>query len=168
MRQFVLSGIAARYISFVRTLAIDFGTKRIGLAMSDAGGMFSEPYDVIPNGGDAHQRIAKLCEKEGVERVVVGLPLNMDGTASWMTRASIEFGGKVGAAAKLPIIFVDERLSSFEAEEGLKERKRGGEKLSRGDKKSRLDALSAAHFLREFLEGRLLAIDVSGEDKGKQ
>jgi putative Holliday junction resolvase len=143
----------------MRTLAIDFGTKRIGLAMSDAGGMFSEPFDVVANTPDVVQKLVKVCEKEGVERLVVGLPLNMDGTASWMTRAAVEFGGKLGAAAKIGVVYVDERLSSFEAEQGLVERKRGGEKLTRLDKKSRLDALSAAHFLREFLEGRLVPID---------
>ncbi len=139
----------------MRTLAVDFGTKRIGLAMSDASGTWAEPHDVLPNAPDAAKKIADLCAKEGVQRLIVGLPLNMDDTASWMTRASVDFGTKLAAAAALPVIYVDERLSSFEAEQGLISRKRGGEKLTRKDKKSMLDALAAAHLLREFLEGRL-------------
>lgn len=143
----------------MRTLAIDFGTKRIGLALSDAGGTLAEAYDVIPNAPDLLQRLARICDKEGVERLLIGLPLNMDGSASWMTRASVEFGQKASDALKLPVLYVDERLSSFEAEQELIDRKRSGEKLTRLDKKSRLDALSAAHFLREFLEGRLAPTD---------
>jgi putative Holliday junction resolvase len=143
----------------MRTLALDFGTKRIGLALSDASGTFAEPFDVLANSPDVLSKLLKICDKEGVERLVVGLPLNMDSTASWMTKASLDFGQRLAAATKLPLVFVDERLSSFEAEQGLIDRKRSGEKLTRLDKKSRLDALSAAHFLREFLEGRLSPID---------
>jgi len=143
----------------MRHLAIDFGTKRIGLALSDAGGTFSQPHDVLPNTADAHLKIAKICTDEGVEKLVVGLPLHMDGAPSWMTRASLDFGAKLAAATRLPLIFIDERLSSFAAEQGLTDRKRSGEHLTRQDKKSRLDALSAAHFLRDYLEGRLHPID---------
>lgn len=144
----------------MRTLALDYGTKRIGLAISDAGGTLSEAYSVLPTNSEALAQIQKICTKEGVERLIVGLPLNMDNSASWMTRQALAFGQHLAAATKLPTLFVDERLSSFEAEQGLNQRKRGGEKLSRQDKKSRLDALAAAHFLREFLEGRLQEIPV--------
>lgn len=148
----------------MRTLAIDFGTKRIGLAMSDAGGQYATPHDVLPNGPEAIARIAALCKEEGVERIVLGLPLNMDGTISWMTKVCLEVGGKLTAATGLPLVYVDERLSSFQAEQDLVTRKRGGEKLTRQDKKSRLDALSAAGFLREFLEGRLPPLDPPAVD----
>lgn len=143
----------------MRTLAVDFGTKRVGLAMSDAGGRWSEPFEVYPNAPDVVSKIAALCAKEGVQRLVVGLPLNMDDSPSWMTHASHEFGGRLAAATALPLLYVDERLSSFEAEQSLIDRKRGGEKLTRKDKKSMLDALAAAHLLREFIEGRLSPIE---------
>lgn len=143
----------------MRHLALDFGTKRIGLALSDAGGSFSQPHDVLANTPDALQKIAKICTDEGVQKLVVGLPLHMDGQPSWMTRASLDFGSKLAAATRLPLVYVDERLSSFAAEQGLIDRKRSGEHLTRQDKKSRLDALSAAHFLRDYLEGRLPPLD---------
>ena len=59
-----------------------------------------------------------------------------------------------------PVVFVDERLSSFAAEQRLVDRKRGGEKITRGGKKKQLDALAAAGFLQEFLDGRLPPINV--------
>ena len=58
------------------------------------------------------------------------------------------------------VVFVDERLSSFDAEQQLIDRKRGGEKITRKRKKQQLDALAAAGFLQAFLDGKLPAIDV--------
>lgn len=145
----------------MRHLAVDFGTRRVGLAISDAGGSFAEPLDVLPAGTDLPRRVAVLCRREGVERLVVGLPLNMDGSPSWVTREAVKLGRSLGEATGLPVVYVDERLSSFEAEDQLKTRRQRGEKLSRDDRRRRLDALSAAHFLREFLEGRLTPIDPS-------
>jgi putative holliday junction resolvase len=141
-------------------LGVDYGTKRIGLAMSDAGGMFVEPWKVMPNAGDVAEALAKLCREEGVGRVVVGLPLNMDGTASWMTREAVGFGRKLASATGLAVGFVDERLSSFEAEQQLKARRQAGGKHTRADRKKMLDALSAAQFLRDHLEGRLPLMEV--------
>ncbi|MFN4242583.1 MAG: Holliday junction resolvase RuvX [Tepidisphaerales bacterium] len=143
----------------MRHLAVDFGTRRVGLAISDAGGKFAEPLDVWPATRDLAERVAELCRREGVQRLVVGLPLNMDGTSSWVTREAVSLGRSLTAATGLPVVYVDERLSSFEAEDQLRRRKQGGERLTRNDRKRRLDALSAAHFLREFLDGRLAAID---------
>lgn len=142
----------------MRHLALDYGTKRIGLALSDSGGQFAQPFNVLPNTPDAPRALAELCRTEGVERLVVGLPLNMDGTPSWMTHAAADFGRQLATATALPVVYVDERLSSFEAQDTLKHRKRSGEKLTRLDKNRRLDALAAAHFLREFLEGRLTPV----------
>jgi RNase H-fold protein (predicted Holliday junction resolvase) len=73
-------------------------------------------------------------------------------------RRTVRWAEGLKVAGK-PVVFVDERLSSFAAEQQLADRKRGGERLTRGDKKRRLDALAAAGFLQEFLDGRLRAID---------
>src|ERR1700685_2090254 len=101
-----------------RTLGIDYGTRRIGLAMSDAGGKLASPLEVVAVTSieNAIQRILEIVEREGVRRIVVGLPLNMDGTAGPSSKAAKEFGGIIAARSGREVVFVDERLSSFEAE----------------------------------------------------
>jgi putative Holliday junction resolvase len=146
----------------MRTLAIDLGTRRVGLALSDEGGRFATPYEVltVSSPAQAVEPIIKVVEKEGVERIVVGLPLNMDDTVGPAARATIQWGRALAKRAGKPVVFVDERLSSFAAEQQLIDRKRAGEKLTRQRKKEQLDALAAAGFLQAFLDGKLAALDV--------
>lgn len=141
----------------MRTLAIDLGSRRVGLALSDAGGSFAAPYGVLTvrSPQQATVEILKVIEKEGVERLVVGLPLNMDDSVGPAARDTAAWARQLGLAARLPVVLVDERLSSFAAEQGLIDRKRGGEKITRGQRKQRLDALAATGFLQEYLDGRL-------------
>ena len=146
----------------MRTLAIDFGTRRIGLAMSDEGGRFATPVDVLQvNSPDqAIPTIIALIHKEGVERLVVGLPLNMDDTLGPSARTTIAWAKALTNQSKIDLVFVDERLSSFAAEQDLNDRKRGGEKMTRKQKKGKLDALAAQGFLQAFLDGKLPAIEI--------
>ncbi|HEY2588233.1 MAG TPA: Holliday junction resolvase RuvX [Tepidisphaeraceae bacterium] len=146
----------------MRTLAIDFGARRVGLALSDEGGKFASPYEVltVATPEQARAEILAVIRKEGVGRIVVGLPLNMDDSFGPQARSTIAWAKTVGDEAELPIIFVDERLSSFAAEQGLIARKRGGERITRGQKKQRLDALAASGFLQEYLDGKLQPIPV--------
>ena len=152
----------------MRTLAIDLGSKRIGLAMSDAGGMWATPLEVIAVNDPDHAiaPMVKLIEKEGVERIVVGLPLNMDDTIGPQAKSVIAWCQKlmaaVGSAMRTDaLIYVDERLSSFDAEQRLIDIKRSGAKMTRKDKKQSLDAVAAAGFLQAFLDGKLSPIDPS-------
>lgn len=145
----------------MRTLAIDFGKKRIGLAISDAGGKLASPVEVVAvtSAENAIQRILEIVEREGVRRIVVGLPLNMDGTAGPSSKAAKEFGAVIAARSGRGVIFVDERLSSFEAEQTIAGRRREGEKITRKSKKRKLDAIAAAGFLQEFLDGKIRGIE---------
>lgn len=150
----------------MRTLAIDLGTRRVGLALSDEGWRFATPYDVlhITSPQQAIEQIRQIVSREGVERLVLGIPLNMDDTAGPAASSAARWGDELSKLTSKPIIHVDERLSSFEAEQQLIERKRGGEKLTRGRKKQQLDALVAANLLQEFLDGRLLPLSL--EERG--
>ncbi|MDB5319481.1 MAG: Holliday junction resolvase RuvX [Phycisphaerales bacterium] len=150
----------------MRTLAIDLGTRRVGLAMSDEGGRFATPLDVlnVTSPEQAIPPILALIQKESVERVVVGLPLNMDDSLGPAARSTVVWGSDLSRRSGKPVIYVDERLSSFAAEQDLIDRKRGGEKITRRQKKEKLDALAAAGFLRAFLDGKLAAIDI-GESR---
>lgn len=147
----------------MRTLAIDHGLKRVGLAISDEGGTFVFPHDVlhVNDPDEAIAPIAKLVREEQIRQLVVGLPLNMDGTIGPQARIVVGWAMRVKEATGLKATFVDERLSSFDAEQTLIEQKKSGRKLTRDQKKDRRDALAAAAFLRAYLDGQLQAIDVS-------
>ena len=146
----------------MRTLAIDLGTRRVGLALSDEGGRFATAYEVltVTSPQRATEAVLHVIRKEGVERIVLGLPINMDDSIGPAARATAVWGRELSARSGKPVLFVDERLSSFDAEQHLIERKRGGERITRKGKKERLDAIAAAGFLQAFLDGRLGAIEV--------
>jgi putative Holliday junction resolvase len=148
----------------MRTLAIDLGNRRVGLALSDEGGRFATPHDVLQVNSpeDALAPILKLIEKEDIRRVVIGLPLNMDDSVGPAAKSAMKWGRNLAGQSKVEIVFVDERLSSFAAEQRLNDRKRGGAKMTRGQKKQMLDAHAAAGFLQEFLDGKLP--EISGSD----
>ena len=147
----------------MRTLAIDLGTRRVGLALSDESGRLASPLQVLEiNSPEAALReVGEVARRESVARLVVGLPLNMDDTAGPAARSAAAWGQKLGKLCGLPVVFVDERLSSFAADQNLIEQKRQGRKITRKQKKARQDALAAADFLQGFLDGRLAAVDVT-------
>jgi putative Holliday junction resolvase len=151
----------------MRTLAIDLGSRRIGLAISDEGGRWATPHEVLfvtdPN--QAIEPILKLIKTEEVKQVVIGLPLNMDGTQGLAIQKTREWSTRLGASAAsasipIQILYIDERLSSFAAEQQLNERKKAGEKLTHKRKKQQLDAVAAAGFLQAFLDGKLQPIEL--------
>lgn len=150
----------------MRTLGIDYGTRRIGLALSDEGAKFATPYEVleVSSPAQAQNQVISIIHKEGVQRLVVGLPLNMDDSIGPAARSVIAWASAIASICPLPLIFVDERLSSFSAEQDLISRKRDGEKITRRQKKQVLDALAAAHFLQEFLDGKIPLIEVEADE----
>ena len=141
----------------MRTLAVDLGARRVGLAMSDEGGRFATPYEVlqVSSPEQASDAVLRVVAREGVERLVVGLPLNMDDSAGPQARQAAEWGRAIAARSGKPVVFVDERLSSFDAEQQIIDRKRGGERITRQRRKEQLDAIAAATFLQAFLDGKL-------------
>src|SRR3954469_14498567 len=105
----------------MRTLAIDFGSRPLGLALSDDGGRFATPYEVLTISSPelAAAEVLKVVEREGVERLVVGLPLNMGDTLGPAAKSAAAWGEALGGRAGVPVVFVDERLSSFDAEQAI-------------------------------------------------
>ena len=102
----------------MRTLAIDLGTRRVGLALSDEGGQFATPHEVleVSSPDAAIPSILQLIKKENIKRIVLGLPLNMDDSFGPAAQKTIAWSRTLSAKTNLPILFVDERLSSFDAE----------------------------------------------------
>ena len=134
-------------IDALRALGIDFGEKRIGLAVSDAEGRWAMPLSTLERGTDrrAVHRIAEVARSEGVEVLVLGEPLGLDdGAAGEAARRVRRFGAKLARATGLPIRWVDEALTTVAAAERLRE-----VGLDRGDRR---DAVAAQILLQEALD----------------
>lgn len=135
----------------MRYLAIDHGDKRTGLAISDSSETLVSPHSVIQTSNEQEllRRIIEVLETEQIEAVVVGLPVNMDGTESSRSQKVRKFASSLQLKIPQPVHLCDERLSSFEAESLII-----GLELTRKKKKKRLDAIAAAAILRSFFDGK--------------
>ena len=133
----------------MRWLAIDHGTKRIGLAFCDELEILASPFEVWPSDGKALDRLARLCKDEGVHALVVGLPKHKDGAESATAPLARAFAADLSARTGLPHLMWDEHLSSAEAERLLAQR---GVKADK--RKAMLDAAAAAVILADLLETR--------------
>jgi putative Holliday junction resolvase len=138
----------------MRYLAIDYGIKRTGLAICDAAETIVSPHAVLEGQKELIKKIADVVKTEGVEAIVIGLPLNMDDSEGTQAKLVIKFADQLKqhlntclTTVKIPIHFQDERLSSFSAEDKL-----ASADFTRGKKKKRLDAIAAAEILDAFLE----------------
>src|ERR1700756_714109 len=100
-------------------LAIDYGQKRLGLALSDEYGLTSRPFAIWTRINRRRDlvRLRELVRQHAVRRIVVGLPLHMDGTESDMSAETKAFAARVERALGIPVEMVDERLSSWEAKQ---------------------------------------------------
>lgn len=103
-----------------RVLALDVGDKRIGVAVSDPFFLFATGLKVIvrENDNKALEEIKEICQTYKIKKIVVGLPYNMDGTIGAQAKKTVKFTEKL--ESDFEIIYRDERLTSFEAEEMLK------------------------------------------------
>ncbi|UCD00171.1 MAG: Holliday junction resolvase RuvX [Phycisphaerales bacterium] len=131
----------------MRYLAIDYGTRRTGLAICDAAETIASPLAVIEGTKKLPSKIAEIVEAEGVEAILLGLPINMDGSESSQTKLVRKFADQLRTSLSIPVYLHDERLSSFSAEEKL-----APANLTKGKQKKRLDAVAAAEILEAFLE----------------
>ena len=130
----------------MRYLAIDYGTKRTGLAICDPTELIASPLEVIKDRNDLPEYIAKVALQEQVEAIVVGLPLNMDDTEGPQAKRVRDFATLLSQRTPLEILFHDERLSSFDAESKM------AAHYTRKQKKNRLDAVAAASILQSFID----------------
>ena len=131
----------------MRYLAIDYGTRRTGLAICDSDETIASPLAVIEGQKKLLRSIVEVVEAEKVNAVVLGLPLNMTGTESSQTKLVLKFAEQLKDHLHIPIHFQDERLSSFGAEEKL-----ASANFTRSRRRKRLDAVAAAEILEAFLE----------------
>ena len=132
----------------MRYLAVDLGDKRTGLAIGDDELRMAQPICVleVPIDKGLVDVIVKAIDEQGVDAIVMGLPLNMDGSLGQRVALTKTFANQLGKETNLPIHFQDERLTSSAAEEQLA----GSGKTHKQKKKIR-DALAAAELLNDFL-----------------
>ncbi|MEX2272752.1 MAG: Holliday junction resolvase RuvX [Vicinamibacterales bacterium] len=141
----------------MRALGVDFGARRIGLALSDATGMLASPWKAIDGGGGPRAAAERLraivaelaAEADGLAAVVVGLPRRLDGSDNDHTPIVRVFAAELARLSGLPVILQDERLSSHEAESRLAVRERDWRR-----RKAKLDAAAAAVILQDYLDHR--------------
>ena len=129
-----------------RILALDIGDKRIGAAFSDPFGIFVSKSELILRENDkkALDTIEKLCVENNVQKIVIGVPYNMDGSFGFQAKKNVEFIEPL--KEKFEIVYWDERLTSYQAEEALKL-----EKVSFSKNKGLVDMRSACIILEDYL-----------------
>jgi len=144
-------------------LAVDYGRGRIGLAVADAETRMAQPLSTLEriNRNEDMRRLRELVREHGVQQIVVGLPLRLDGTRGEMAEEVERFAQRMQKQIGVPVEMVDERLTSWEAERLLEEiqgRSIHDEKLGAGRKQKKaqakmtVDAMAAAVILRDYLE----------------
>ena len=128
-----------------KVMALDIGTKRIGIALSDYLLMLANGHSYIPREPEenALESIKKIAKENHVEKIVVGLPLNMDGTKGFQAENCEEFASKI---KDFEVIFEDERLTSDTAEENLRNKK-----IDFRKDKGLVDIESACIILKQYL-----------------
>ena len=130
-----------------RLLGVDYGTRRIGVAASDAGRVLAGPRTVVEAGPGAAAQIARLIVDEEAVGVVVGLPVALDGSDSSMTAAARAFAADLGEALRVPVVLHDERFSSTTAESALVEAQ-----MRREARRRVVDKVAAAVMLQGYLD----------------
>ena len=135
-----------------RVAGVDYGRRRIGIAVCDARRILASPLCVRTTAGDADDDgrfFRQLVTAEDLVGFVVGLPVHADGTASDMSREAERFGRWLSRTTGLPVVFHDERYTSREAAGML-----SGVGLTRGRKKERADAVAAQLVLASWMESQ--------------
>jgi putative Holliday junction resolvase len=134
-----------------RALGVDYGTKRIGVAVSDALGMIATAVEVIEglSPDKAAARVAAVAKDKDAKTLVFGVPVNMDGSVHASDKAVRAFADLCARASGLPVEFVDERLTTRQAERHL-----WAAGLAQKGRKARVDMVAAALLLQAWLDSR--------------
>ena len=136
----------------MRVIGIDLGSRRIGVAVSDTGGVLATPYEVVQRSGDEardHRHLLAIAAEVEAERLVVGLPLSLDGTMGPAATAAVAECERLGATTDLPIDLYDERFTTVTADRNLMERN-----LKADARRRIIDKVAAAVMLQAWLDGQ--------------
>lgn len=131
-------------MGYMRYVGIDYGAKRVGIALSDEAGTMGFPHETIPNDGRLLERVLALIAEKGAEAVVMGASKDLSGADNPIAKEAQVFGKALVEDGGIPVFFEDERFSTQEAlrtPDGTRERKDAG-----------TDAKAAALLLTSYLE----------------
>jgi putative Holliday junction resolvase len=134
----------------MRTLGLDVGERRIGLAISDPDGRLALPIGAHERRGDDIATLIDLCRREEAQRIVVGLPLSLDGSHGPQADVAEDFAEQLRGRAGIEVVLWDERLSSREADHYLRSAGKRGKQA-----KAQRDAVAASIILQSFLDSRM-------------
>jgi len=134
-----------------RILAIDYGRKRIGLALSDELGFTAQPLLTLErtNRRGDMRRLREICREHGVAHILVGHPLHITGAAGEMSGEAAQFAARLKKETGIVVELMDERLTSWEADQLMSETKSSSRK-----RRTHVDDVAAAILLREYLDRR--------------
>jgi len=134
----------------MRILAIDYGTRRIGLAISDPTGTFASALCTIPAGSwdTMAKDVATQCREKGVERIIIGFPRRTDGKEGEMAGSIRQFAAKLKETCSIDVALWDERFTTAAAERVLLEAN-----VRRSDRKEVRDRVAAQMILQSYLDG---------------
>jgi putative Holliday junction resolvase len=134
-----------------RVLALDIGERRIGVAISDEEGILAQPLLVIERKGTATDvaHVVRLLQEQQAQEIVVGMPYTLRGQQAAAAKKVQSFVSALREAVRVPIILVDERLSTVEADRRMREAS-----VRREARRSRVDAVAAALILERYLSER--------------
>lgn len=138
----------------MRILALDYGSKTVGVAVTDALGITAQGLGIIRREKENHlrstvRRIGELIEEYDVSMIVLGFPINMDGTRGERAEKTVEFQKLLERRFHLPVVLCDERLTTVEAEEIMTD---AG--IRRRDFKKYVDQVAAEVILEDYLNNR--------------
>lgn len=137
----------------MRSLGIDYGERRIGLALSDPTGTIASPLETLTYRRGKRpplRRIEEIARRHDVEHVALGLPLDPGGRETERCATVRRLGAQLADRLHVPVTFVDERMTSRRAERAVRG---SGLKRSQREEKGRIDAAAAALILQQWLDG---------------
>ncbi|MDO8793869.1 MAG: Holliday junction resolvase RuvX [Vicinamibacterales bacterium] len=141
----------------MRVIGLDYGVRRIGVAVSDASGTLARPLTVLRPAGGQSSVLDAMCaevsrlaaEDDGIGLIVLGLPRRLDGSPTDTTATVLALAAPLRERTGIPVVYQDERLSSHEADSRLAVNERDWRK-----RKAHLDAAAAAVILQDYLDSR--------------
>jgi putative Holliday junction resolvase len=135
----------------MRFMGLDFGDKRIGIAVSDDQGQIAMPKDTLQRSGKVKyiERLAELADQENVGEILVGMPVSMDGSHGPQAQKVMRFVQRLRQRVEIPVVVWDERLTTVAAERILIEGN-----LSRSRRRRVIDKVAAAYMLQSYLDFR--------------
>ncbi|MFM8945305.1 MAG: Holliday junction resolvase RuvX [Actinomycetota bacterium] len=139
----------------MRVVALDLGSKRIGVAVSDLTGTIASPHSVINRSSNPrhdHDTIRRLVLDEEAEAIVIGLPLSLDGSTGPAAKAVLDEAKRIGTVVGVPVHLQDERLSTVAANRLLREAD-----LSATQRRQFVDKVAAAVILQTWLDAQQLS-----------